>query len=224
LNEVENHNQAEFTYAVLRQVQIEMAIRLSQTLFEYPTPRRLNLDKTLELLSRFLSTPSGGDRAQAIATALFQTIGSHFHLFSEVRRSKTNAADTGTGQVADIECLDQDGSIVLAVEVKDVNLVINHITDKLGRMRAQNVAELMFLVREGIVHDHQNSVEELVKREFTSGQNIYIFDLLEFAKALLALLGERGRRDFLVSIGGILDRYASSLTTRQEWLSLLANV
>jgi hypothetical protein len=222
LNEVENHNQIEFTSAVLRQVQIEIAIRLTRTLFEYPTPRRLSLDKTLEILSRFLSTPSGGDRAQAIATALFQTIGSRFHLFSEVRRSKTNAADTGTGQVADIECLDQDGSVVLAVEVKDVNLVINHITDRLGRMRAQNVAELIFLVREGIMHDHRSKVKELVEREFTSGQNIYIFDLLEFAKALLALLGERGRRDFLVSIGGILDRYASSLILQRNVAQLEA--
>lgn len=224
LNEVQERNEPEFTAAVLRQIQIEIADRLSIVKVVYPAPRRISLDKTINLLGAFLATPSGGDRAQAIATALFQTIGNKFGIYSEVRRSKTNAADTGTGQVADLECLDEEGVIILAIEIKDSRLILNHLKDKVNRVREGNVAELLFLVKEGVEEQDILPVEEIIRNEFTSGQNLYVFDLLEFSRVLLALLGEDGRREFVGGVGPVLDQYGSPLSSKQEWAGLLSKI
>ena len=47
------------------------------------------------------------------------------------------------------------------------------------------------------------------------------FNLSEFAPPLLALLGEKGRREFLINVGRILDNYGSTLRDRQAWAKLL---
>ncbi|HKW23543.1 MAG TPA: hypothetical protein VJO13_19330, partial [Ktedonobacterales bacterium] len=59
--------------------------------------------------------------------------------------------------------------------------------------------------------------------EFASGQNIYVFDdLSSFLKPMLALLGERGRRQFLETVGQELDTYGSDISHRRAWAELLA--
>jgi hypothetical protein len=83
---------------------------------------------------------------------------------------------------------------------------------------------MLFLVKEGIEEMHSTEIKETIQKEFVSGHNIYIFDLLEFACVLLALLGEQGRREFLLSTGEILERFASPFQTRREWADLLGRV
>ncbi len=224
LNEVQTRNSPEFIAKVLQQVPIEIARMLSSVRVIYPTPKRISLERTKEILSTFLASSSGGDKPQAIATAIFRTIGKRFHLYKEVRRFRTTTADTASGQVADIECIGEDDSIMLAAEVKDTQLEINHINEKLPRIREHNVSELMYLVRNGIARYEQDAVENRIRSEFTSGHNIYVLDLLLFAGGILALVGEQGRREFLVELGLVLDEYGSPLATRREWANLLAQV
>ena len=224
LNRVQEENDPEFTIQVLRQVQIEIARRLTLTRVVYPVPRRISLERTKSLLFDFLATPSGGDRYEVVATALFQTIGRRFSLYSEIQRNKTNAPDSVSGQVSDIECRDENGNIVLAVEVKDRQLRINHINDKISAMRERNVSEILYLVREGISQDQREPAEDRIHQEFASGQNIYVFDLLAFIEVVCALIREDGRREFLEDIGEVLDRYSSPLATRQSWADLLGIV
>ena len=77
--------------------------------FSYPIPPRVSLDDALEISGRFLSERSGGDRALALAGALFDVIGNHFGLFAQVNRARINASDEAVGQVADLECIDGTG-------------------------------------------------------------------------------------------------------------------
>jgi hypothetical protein len=205
LTSLESVNNPAYTSDLLRQIQIEIYRRLTTVSIIYPTPRRISLLQTVNLLNEFLSTPSGGDRAQAVATALMLTIGKQFHIYERVVRSKTNTADQSAGQVADIECFDSSGGLILAVEVKDVRLTVNHITDKLNRIRASNVIELLFLVRSGSLPAQESEIGEIIERQFSSGQNIYVFDLVDFCKAILALVGEEGRRQFLLFVGKNMD-------------------
>ncbi|MEA3311362.1 MAG: hypothetical protein U9Q76_03995 [candidate division WOR-3 bacterium] len=88
-------------------------------------------------------------------------------------------------------------------------------------VRSHSVSEILFLAQKGI--EDIQKVEGFIRKEFVSGQNIYIFSLGEFAPVLLALLGEKGRREFLINVGQVLDKYGSTLKDRQAWAKLLGS-
>lgn len=93
LDAVGAQNNSEYTRRVLGQVQVEIARLLERVKVTYPVPRRIAGEATVQLLKRFLEARSGGDRSQAIATALFRVMGARFGLFADVRRFSTNAPD-----------------------------------------------------------------------------------------------------------------------------------
>lgn len=223
LGSVEQQADEAYTTSVLNQVLVEIYRRLAEVRVVYPIPMRISLDDCVELVQQFLGEVSGGDRAQAAASALFLTIGTKFRLFSTVRRSHTNASDIASGQVADIECLSDDDRIVLAVEVKDKALVLREVQDKLPNMRAQGVAELIFLALRGVAEDDAAGIQDLIQREFASGHNLYVIeDFSSFLRMTLALLGEIGRRVFLAAVGRELDEYKSDIRHRRAWADGLA--
>ncbi|MDO8637280.1 MAG: restriction endonuclease, SacI family [Dehalococcoidia bacterium] len=222
LEKVETAKDFQFTEQVLEQTLIEVYKRLSTTHISYPIPKRISFRQTQKLLSDYLSVQSGGARIQALTCALLQTVGNKFTVFAEVRSSNINAADAASGQVADIECLDSNGNILLAVEVKDKELTINHIKDKLPNMRSKRVSEILFIAQNGVVKEEETNIEELTSKEYSSGQNIYIFSFSGFAESLIALLGEGGRRTFLENVGNTLDKYGYSIQHKRDWASLLS--
>lgn len=195
LKSVEDHNDKSFTELALKQTLIEIYKRLTNIRVTYPVPKRISLNQCITLITMSLSEQSGGDRVQAIASA---------------------------GQVADLECISESGDIILAVEVKDRDLTINQIKDKLPNMRAQKVTEILFIAQQGIAKEDEDDVTTLIDKEFISGQNIYVFDLMSLSKSLLALLGESGRGIFLDFVGKELDRYRSDITHRRAWANLLS--
>lgn len=223
LKSIEDQNDKLFTELALKQTLIEIYKRLTNVRVTYPVPKRISLNQCITLITMFLSEQSGGDRVQAIVSALFLAVGNSFSLYSDVRRANINAADASSGQVADLECVSESGNIILAVEVKDRDLTINQIKDKLPNMRAQKVTEILFIAQQGIAKSDEDEVSALIEKEFVSGQNIYVFDLMGLAKSLLALLGENGRRLFLDIIGRELDRYRSDITHRRAWANLLSS-
>jgi len=223
LDEVEKRNDPLFTRQVFEQVLLEIAKRLNTVQVIYSIPKRVSLQQTISLIENFLSVQSGGDRVLAATSALLETIGKCFNLFT-VKRANINASDASSGMVADIECIDGQGKVVLAVEVKDKELTVNHIKDKLPGLRAGRISEILFIAQKGINQDEIEGVITLLGREFSSGQNIYVFNLIRFTESLLALIGENGRRDFLETVGTHLDKYGSALQHRKTWAALLSKI
>ncbi len=224
LGKVETEQDPEFTISVFKQILLEIYKRLSTVQVVYPIPTRISLEQTKKLIKDFLSVKSGGDRVLALTSALLETVGVRLKLFTEVYRSKITAADTATGLIADIECRDSNKKIVLGVEVRDKELTVKQVKDKLPNMRSRKVTEFLFIAQKGIHADNGVKIQELVKKEFVSGQNIYIFDILEFAASLLALLREVGRREFLESVSKTLDKYGSAIEHRKAWADLLSQI
>jgi len=223
LDAVEARQNPRFTRQVLVQVMAETFELLQQVAVIYPVPKRISLDRCLLLMERFLVERSGGDRPLALASALFGSLGKRFRLFAEVRRRSINAPDTASGQVADLECLDRTGQVVVAVEIKDQELTIKHISDKLPKARERGVSEFFFLVRNGIAAADRSRAEALLDKEFIAGQNLYVFDLLSFSRSALALVSEPGRHEFLRAVGSELDGYGSALSDKQAWAALLSS-
>lgn len=210
---------------IFRQILIEIHRRLALVEVTYPVPRRTSLEGCSAVVAGFLADGSGGDRPQAVISALFRALGVRFGLYSEVRRGHTNTADVSSGQVADLECIAGNGEIVMAVEVKDKALTVTQMQDKLPRMREQHVSEIFSIALRGLQPAAEGSISALVAKEFASGQNIYVFDdFASFLKATLALLGEDGRRQFLATIGLELDVYRSDIVHRRAWADLLSQI
>jgi SacI restriction endonuclease len=197
--------------------------RLESTRVIYPVPIRTSLDKTLELVAAFLDERTGGARLEALMLALFRTLGERFGAFSQVTCQHVNSADASTGMIADIECTDAASTLVLAVEVKDRQLTLKHTQDKLPAARQRGLKELLFLVTGGVQSDDAPAIAALIKREFEAGQNIYVFEHLDFTRFVAMLLGEVGRRHFLVAVGNCLDQQRAAVEDRRRWRDLLAD-
>ena len=160
---------------------------------------------------------------EAVATSLLRTISDRFNLFDKIKREKVNAPDVTTGMAADIECWLKN-EIVLLVEVKDRNLNLIQLDSKVDVARANRIKEILFIAQQGIEPKNYDAINKKVTQEFASGQNIYISNLVEFAKGILILLGEQGRVDFISRIGPELDASKSSIKNRKGWATLLKEI
>jgi hypothetical protein len=223
LDAVEEANSEVFTEQVFEQVLFEVYKLLADVVVVYPTPNRISLDRAYDLIKRYLATGSGGDRMEAICTALFQTIGDRFRIFDQVKREKVNAPDTFSGMLADIECWLED-RIVLLVEVKDRALTLVHLDAKLDQARARHIAEILFIAKSGKHTDDAENIDARILSEFSSGQNIYVSNFFDFALGIMILLGEAGRVDFIDRVGKELDRVQSDIAHRKDWAELLKQV
>ena len=221
LEAVESAGDENFTQNVLRQVIIEVYRRLSEVTVAYPAPRRISLSRCIKLIDEYLAEISGGDRLLALSSALFAVIGRRFHLYSRVQRSSITSSDASTGMLADLECVEEDGTIVLVVEVKDRVLTVSQMMGKVANVREKQVSEIFFVAQQGV--EDQEQVDSLVEREFVSGQNVYVLSLSRLAEVSFALIGEDGRRDFLLEVGCQLDNHLSDIRHRRRWAELLAS-
>ena len=223
LDAVEDAADQVFSATVFDQILFEIYGLLAEARVIYPTPNRISLDGTHEIVQKFLAEKSGGDRMEALATALFQTIGARFKLFDEVRREKVNSADRSSGMSADIECL-ANAEIVLLVEVKDRSLTLVQLGSKLDHVRAEHISEILFIAQGGKDPKDKEPINARIAQEFISGQNIYVSNFADFGLGIFILLGEDGRVEFLRQVGPELDRGGSSIQHRRRWAELLRTV
>ena len=223
LNAVETANNPEFTQLVFRQVLYEVYELLKNVQVTYPTPNRISLKQIQQLRDTYLQSNSGGLRMEAVSVAFFKTIGERFQLFDDVHYSTVNAADASSGMLADIECRHQ-GRVVLLVEVKERSLTLVQLDTKIDTARAEHIAELLFIAQGGIEGSEKTTVEERIATEFSSGQNVYVANFVDFALGILILLGEQGRVQFLDRIGNILDQMNANIQQRRTWSNLLRSI
>jgi SacI-like restriction endonuclease len=220
LSKVEQRADPAFTTALFRQVLLEMFRRQQSLKFSYAVPPRVSLELSLHISAEFLEEKSGGDRAQALAGALFDAVGIHFGIFAQVNRARINASDEATGQAADLECLDKTGKLILAVEVKDRTVTLADIEGTLHKSRQRQITEILFTGK-GTRAEEKRALEDRVSRAFTAGQNLYIFDFFDLARSVLALGGEAIRITFLKKVGEHLDTWNTQPRHRQAWQKLL---
>ena len=220
LEQVEARKSPSFTESLFDQVLLEMYRRQQGLQFSYPIPPRISLEVALELARKFLDQRSGGDRALALTGALFDVIGRHFRLFAQVNRSRINASDEATGQAADLECVDPEGKIVLAVEVKDRMLTLSDVEGTLQKSRQREIRDIFF-TSAGVREEDEAAIRERVARAFSAGQNLYAFDFFDLARSVLALGGEPIRAAFIRMVGEHLDQWNTQPRNRQDWKKLL---
>jgi len=223
LEQVESRGNPDFTKRVFRQTLLEMFRRQKSLRFVYSLPPRISLEGVLSLARKFLEQKSGGDRSLALCGALFDAIGIHFGLYAKVDRARINASDEATGQAADLECVDPEGKVVLAVEVKERTLTLTDVEGTLRKCRQRKIKDIFFATP-GVKGSERSTLDERIGRAFAGGQNLYVFDFFDFARSILALGGEPIRITFLQKVGEHLDLWNTQPSHRQAWKSLLENV
>lgn len=224
LRRVEERNNPDFTDKVFNQTLLEINRRLEKTEVTYPIPSRISLKQIESLVGKYLSEPSGGARPEVITYSVFETTREELGFLREVAYSKPTASDSSMRRVADVECYDPGGNIVLVAEVKDAELEKDDVEDTVHKAREEGVSEIFFITTEGIRQSEREEIERLVKSEFESGQNIYIMTPLGLARPMLALLGENGRRNFLVTMKETLEEGGYSYKHRKKWAELLKEI
>lgn len=223
LDAVENAVSEEFVRRTFDQVLYEIYRMLETVAVTYPTPNRVSLDQTNYLVQQYLSAKSGGDRMEAVCTALFQTIGRRFGLFDDIRRERVNAPDSLSGQSADIECR-LHGEVVLLVEVKDRSLTLIQLDTTLDAARAAHISEILFIAEQGDAASDKAKITDRIASEYVSGQNIYVTNFTDFSLGILILFGEDGRVDFMRAVGRELDRSGSRIEHRKAWAETLKQI
>ena len=223
LEQVESESRPDFTEAIFRQVLLEIFRRQKSLRFSYPLPPRISLENTLSLAQRFLEQKSGGDRGLALCGALFDAVGIHFGFYEKVDRARINASDEAIGQAADLECVDPQGEVVLAIEVKERTLTLTDVEGTLRKCRKRKIKDIFFTAP-AVKKTEQSAISERITRAFASGQNLYVFDFFELARSVLSLGGERIRTTFLQKVGEHLDLWNTQPSHRQAWKNLLESV
>ncbi len=220
LKEVEDNDDPEFTK--LRFIQTLRSIKslYSELSFQYYNPERISLEQTQFLVKIFLSESSGGDRGLAVAAALFETFGKYFQLYSEIKRNVINASDQSTGLAGDIECVDENGNLRLAIEVKERNLTLTDVRTTITKARSVSIKEVL-LNAPGIVGNENEQINDLINRTWASGTNIYHLTIDDLIIVGLFLTGEDGRIDFVKNVGKQLDKYNTQPVNRKRWKELL---
>lgn len=217
---VEDQSDEVLTQKMFRQVLIEIFRLLSDQRIIYPVPARISFAACIGLSQQFLEARSGGLRYQAVATALLRVMGETFGLWKTVTTGHVNAADAASGRAGDIECRDRSQNLVAVAEVKDRKLVLQDVSDKISALRRRQVREMFFLTR-GVDEADAAEIGHYQEQQFPLGYNLYCFDLLEFARPILAIVREDGRVKFLAEVGRVLEEMGAGFHHRRAWAELL---
>ena len=204
-----------------------VAARLARQRFDYPTPNRASLDQLDELLDRYLATPSGGLRPQAVATALMRVLGNAFSIFSRVEGQGVNEADRARNVPGDVMCYgvgaDGQEEIRLVVDAKSDRLRLTELQGSVAKARTGNVSNFLFAAP-GFREDERPAMEQIIGEEFAQGLNVYVTSIQHLARTSFMLLTEAHRTEFMREVGRELDSRAASPTHRRAWSDLLGNL
>ena len=209
-----------------RRVLRALVRRLAKQTFGYAIPQRISLPAMSKLLVAFLDTPSGGLRPLAMTAALFRTIGTAFGLFSRVESQGINEADAPGGAPGDVLCYchDDPNRLCLVIEVKDIDLTLAHVQSSTRKAKQADVGltNLLFAVPAIRMPDRE-AIENLTRREWAAGLNVYTASVVPLMESTFMLLGDAWRIDLLRSIGTELDERQDQ-AARRSWHDLLINL
>ena len=210
-----------YTEAQLRRCLASLAQRYKNLAVPFDVPSRISLDVATNLVSIYLATPSGGERAQIIVAALMRTISNRFGIFDRVVRQAINEADAAGDRPGDIVCC-QDDKVVLAVEVKDRMVTLQDVDSAIGKARRSNVTEVLFA--SGPTQGNTPEITERAQSEFSLGTNIYQLEIDTLLRVVLTIGGETSRSEFLTLVGEELNERVTQPTHKLDWQNLLRSL
>lgn len=213
--------------AILVEVLLGLRRFLNNRSYEYPLPQRSSLDDTLACISRFLGVASGGTRLQAVTLALFQELTEFGVGLEDLRSGHVNSADAAGGGAGDIEFGLKNRQS--AIEAKDRPLTFAEVEASVEKCRISRKDELIFVVNRQHDSLFQNDedktkAEELARRQFSAGLNVYFESFSRLARSVLMLVGEAGRRRFFELVSAALEEQKADAQHRWAWAECVREI
>ena len=221
LSRVETRNDPAYTEQVFRAVLLAVYEELKERRFEYPVLRRVSSAQARYLVRGILKSSQAGEHALGIAAALFTVAGRRFALWNEVRREHSTTADRASRMVGDIECR-QEGTLVYAVEVKERQITVADVRSFEEKISGSELAEAL-IAAPAPAPQAADEINERLRLMWAQGINLHRHTIEGLVDILMSLVGEDGRRDFVVEIGRQLEAHALP-SGRLAWLDLLVSV
>lgn len=221
LRTVQKTDEPEYTEAQLRLCLVSLAKLYNQLSVQFDVPQRISLESTVNVIGRYTSSPSGGERPQIVIAALMRTIGEVFGIFDEVVRQAINEADAASASPGDVICY-ESGEQILAVEVKDRSITLDDVDTAILKARRSNVTEFLFATVPSATDDAE--MLERTEREFGLGINVYQSRIETLLRVLLAIAGESSRSRFLALVGEELNDRVTQPAHKLAWQELLHNL
>lgn len=225
LEEIESTDQAQIAFEHLIEILFSLRRFIADRTVDYPIPNRASLSDVISCLLEFTAQRSGGARLQAVVYALFQALELRGMAYTDIMSGHVNAADARSKSPGDVAFRLSDSKF--AVEIKDRPLDRAELEATVEKCRVAQVGELLFVIRSPSTFAHDLDQEQFAAqcgRQFSSGLNIYIEPFFSFAQTVLTLIGEQGRRDFLVAVGAALAEQNADIKHKWAWADLVKNI
>ena len=221
LRAVQETDDRKHTEYQLRRCLVSLAKLYNELSVQFDVPQRISLEATVNVIERYLSSPSGGERPQVVVAALMRAIGECFGIFDNVVRQAINEADAASASPADVICYKSEEQ-VLAIEVKDRTVTLDDVDTAILKARRNNVTEFLFATVSS--EDNDGEMLERSEREFGLGINIYHSRIDILIRTLLAIAGESSRSRFLALVGEELNDRVTQPAHKLAWQELLHNL
>jgi SacI restriction endonuclease len=184
-------------------------------------PDQIPPQVVVQIVEQFLSEPSGGDRALAITTAIFEVMLAPLLKIVRVERSAVNASDQSTDAAGDIMCFDEDDSLMIAVEVKERSLNFEDVRSALSKFKDTHFGRYVFAAPVVEKVDRE-SVEDAAVNEFRKrGRSCHFVDVEGLLKACLLMHDDKINGAFLRQVDQLLTKYNTQPANRTAWRDLV---
>lgn len=163
--------------------------------------QRISLDQVSLLVSRLLSTQSGGRFPMYVIVAVLQVTDERLSLGWDIQWEGINVADSASGLAGDIVVSSGQVNFLVAEVTErqvDQNRVIATFNNKIGPEQIENY---IFFVRSD---DQPEDAVAQMKRYFAQGHDLNFVVVEDWARAVLATVGIAGRSLFMQKMADLL--------------------
>ena len=189
----------------------------------YVVPLRVSQSTAMQIATDFLQEGKSKTRLLLLCGALFEIVAFQRGMRARVDRGNTPKRCGFRPHVFDLECIDEDGKVVTAVEIKKRALTLADVQETITKSRCREIQEVFFTAPR-ITPADAEKIKSRLSTAISAGQSFYVFDFFSLARAVLALGGNAMRRLFLQKVGDHLDTWATQPSHRQAWKRLLESL
>lgn len=189
----------------------------------YVLPLRVSQSTALEIATDFLGKRKSKVRLVLLCGALFAIVAIQRGICARLERGNAPRNRRFRPNVFDLECTNEDGKCMTAIEVKERALTLADVEETITKSRCRKIQEVFFTAPK-ISPAETEKIEARLDAAFATGQSFYVFDFLALAKPVLALGGNAIRRLFLQKVGEHLDTWTTQPSHRQAWKTLLESL
>jgi len=209
---------------LLESILVEVRYHLETNKREYLGPAKVSLDDVMSVIESFLAVRSNGVRLQIVCYAVLKVLSVAFPGYGTIHSYPTNASDATSGRAGDVEKLNSEGKVELAVEVKDRTLSMVDLEASILKCRTADVRNLLFVIQSNTLLSEEIAMLDRSKHEFSRGIDVNFSDAIPMFRTALMLLSPELRAQLLRGIHDALEEMGAHLKHQYHWMDLVRTI